>query len=260
MAVFEAPDKFNRSARVLGEADAAEESAAFLIRHTCDSIGLTDLADQEVLDVGCGTKFTQALLNRHLPIKRYVGVDVYGEMIEYLQQHVTDPRFEYHHVDVRNELYNPDAPPMTENTDLGVGGETFDVIWLFSVFTHLSPDDYRKMLKLLRRYVRPDGRLFFTVFIDEFTEGGYGYMDKMKQMLAKADPEVWLAHGEEVPVRDVKPFVDLDREHPLLCAMYSREYAFELIDGTGWYPIALLPPNEHAQHQFVCAPAEVPNP
>jgi hypothetical protein len=29
---------------------------------------------------------------------------------------------------VRNELYNPDGPPMTATSDLGVGDRTFDSI------------------------------------------------------------------------------------------------------------------------------------
>jgi SAM-dependent methyltransferase len=109
MSTFQIPAEFNRSASSLRDAKAAEESALFLIRHACESLGLVDLADCEVLDVGCGTKFTHAFLNHDIPVKRYVGVDVYREMIDFLRANVTDPRFEYHHVNVRNELYNPDA-------------------------------------------------------------------------------------------------------------------------------------------------------
>ena len=84
-----------------------------MAQYVCATLGLRDLADTELLDVGCGTKFTEAFLNDGLAIKRYVGVDVYGEMVEFLQESADDPRFEYFHLDVRNELYNPDAPPMT---------------------------------------------------------------------------------------------------------------------------------------------------
>jgi Methyltransferase domain len=87
----------------------------------------------------------------------YVGVDVYADMIDFLKQNVADPRFGYHHIDVRNERYNPDACPMTDDTDLGVGDRQFDLICLFSVFTHLNPHDYRTMLRLLRRYCGPTG-------------------------------------------------------------------------------------------------------
>ncbi|MGH9227195.1 MAG: class I SAM-dependent methyltransferase [Acidimicrobiales bacterium] len=226
------------------------ESAVLLIRHVCDLLGLTDLSTTDVLDVGCGTRFTQAFLDHGLPIESYVGVDVDREMVELLRENVSDPRFEYHHIDVRNERYNPDAPPMTEHTDLGVGERRFDVILLFSVFTHLAPHDYSTMLRLLRRYVRPDGRLVYTLFIDELTQGGFGFIDRVERGLRAADDT-----GAATPrERHAHPFVDVHPDQPLLCALYSREHAYELIDGTGWRSVELLPPNELAQHHFVCAP------
>jgi SAM-dependent methyltransferase len=249
MATLEIPQRFNRGKHK--RPDAALEGAAFLIRHVCDTLALTDLSDQEVLDVGCGTRFTQAFLEHELPIKSYLGVDVYREMIEFLRENISDPRFEYHHIDVRNCRYNPDAPPMTEGTDLGIGDRTFDVISLFSVFTHFAPDDYTTMLRLLRRYVRPEGRLVYTLFIDELTEGGHGFIDRVESGLRSAsDVDIAAANRE----RRVKPFVDVYPDEPLLCALYSRDHAYELIQGTGWRPVELLPPNEFAQHQFVCVP------
>jgi SAM-dependent methyltransferase len=250
--VLEIPPRFDRSA-YRDQAKAAE-SAAFLLRYVCEILGVDDLGGRDVLDVGCGTKFSQGLINSQLPIGSYVGIDVYGEMIEFLKAHISDPRFEYHHVNVRNELYNPDAPPMTERTDLGVGDRRFDVIWLFSVFTHLAPEDYITMLRLLRRYVRPDGRLFYTVFINELTEGGHGYVDGFYRVLRDNTEGDAVDVDRENERRVVPPFVDVDPEHPLRWALYSREYAHELIEGTGWKPLELLPPVEFAQHQFVCAP------
>lgn len=253
MSTLNIPVKFKRGA--YKDQEKTIESAVFLIRYMCDRLGVANLSGWDVLDVGCGTKFTQAFLDHGLPVGSYAGVDVHAEMIEFLRESVADPRFEYHHVDVRNERYNPDAPPMTEDADLGVGDRRFDLICLLSVFTHLAPHDYRTMLKLLRRYVRPNGRLIYTLLIDELTDGGHGFMDSIDRKLAS-----WADSGSEVDLRvkhaarDVKPFVDLDPDRPLLRALYSREYARELIDGTGWTPLELLPPNEYAQHHFICAP------
>ena len=252
MQVFEIPRRFDRSAGIARA--RIRESARFLLRYTCDQLGIGDLEGKDVLDVGCGTKFSEALLNDGIPIGSYTGVDVFREMVEFLAANVTDPRFAYHHADLRNDLYNPGGAPMSASSDLGVGDRTFDIIWLFSVFTHLNPADYHAMLKVLRRYARSETRLFYTLYIDELTEGGYGYIDwAYRKMNGVAD-------GDAVDVesanqqRSPEPFVDVRPDDPLKRALYSREYAYELIEGTGWKPVDLLPPVEHAQHQFICEP------
>jgi cyclopropane fatty-acyl-phospholipid synthase-like methyltransferase len=245
------PPRLRRSA--ITEEEATVVGAVALLEQLCGLVGVDDLSHCDLLDVGCGVKFTQAILNHDIPIRSYTGVDVYGEMIEFLRANVHDPRFQYHRIDVRNELYNPDAPPMTAESDLGVADRMFDVICLYSVFTHLSPADYVTMLKILRRYIRPEGRLVYTLFVDELTDDGHGLVDFFQRTLSRdgsdrPSPEVAAA------VRQVVPFRDVDPSRPLTYALYSREHAYELIDGTGWEPQQLVPPTEHAQHIFVCRP------
>jgi SAM-dependent methyltransferase len=220
----------------------------------CAHLGLDDLGDSEVLDFGCGVKFTQALINQHIPIKRYVGIDVEPEMIAFLQQHVTDPRFEYHHIDAHSELYNPGGMLLSETTLLPIDGLTFDVICLFSVFTHLAPHDYRTILRLLRRFAKPNGRLFFTLYINERTDGGHGLMDNWHEILSQLPPQELARYVEEhrEDARPIESFRDLDPAQPLNWAVYSERYARELIQNSGWHALSLSPPDEYIQHHFVC--------
>jgi len=44
---------------------------------------------------------------------------------------------------------------LSELTVPEIEGRRFDLICLFSVFTHMVPDDYIAMLRLLRRFVKP---------------------------------------------------------------------------------------------------------
>jgi SAM-dependent methyltransferase len=247
--------EFNRSAR--GNEAWERESALWLLERMCERIGRGDLGDTEVLDMGCGVKFTKALLNEGLPIKRYVGIDVYREMIEHLDGDVDDPRFEYFHVDVKNDLYNPSGEPLTEEFRLPLSDQRFDLICLFSVFTHLPPDDYRAMLKVLRRHVRPDGRLFFTLYVNERTAGGHGLVDGWTRKISGHDAEISAAleARREQGLPAVEPFVDLDPSRPLNWAVYSRDFAYELMEGTGWTPLELSDPDVFIQHHFLCAPA-----
>jgi len=249
------PPRFIRSA--VTDEDATVAGAIELLEELAALAGRPDLADVDLLDVGCGVKFTQAIVNNGLAIASYTGVDVFADMIDYLRVHVDDPRFTYRRIDVRNELYNPVAPPFTVDTDLGVGDRTFDLICLYSVFTHLDPTDYVTMLQVLRPRVRPEGRLAFTVFLDEPTEGGHSLTDFFERMYL----EQAVRDGEELPpIEELRaqhtpvPFLDADPTRPLTWALYSREHALELIDGTGWRVDDVLLPTALHQHLVVCSP------
>jgi SAM-dependent methyltransferase len=248
------PGTFSRSA--VGDERWERESAIWLINRVCEQVGWPDLSETEVLDMGCGIKFTKVFVNEGVPVKRYVGIDVFRDMIEYLKANVGDPRFEYFHVNVKNDLYNPSGEPFTEDLRLPVDGRRFDLICLFSVFTHLPPDDYRAMLKVLRHYVRPEGRLFFTLYINELTAGGHGLIDAWGKKFEGREDEVMAqaAVRRAQGLADIEPFVDLVPSKRLKWAVYSREYAHELIEGTGWRALQLSDPDVYIQHHFVCAP------
>jgi SAM-dependent methyltransferase len=219
----------------------------------CEHLGLDDFSATDVLDVGCGVKMSSTLINEDVPMQRYVGIDVYGEMIDFLRDNVRDPRFAYHHVDLHNDLYNPQGERLTPATRLPVPEAGFDVIWLFSVFTHFVPDDFTAMLQVLRRHIRPSGRLFFSLYVNEETPGGHGFVDALAKLLRER-PE--LMEGRRTPAdeQSTPDFCDFSPTHPLRTALYSRAYATELVEGAGWEPLKLLDPGPYVQHSFVCAP------
>jgi len=247
----EVPGKLRRNRE--RDATAALDAAVWLIDHMSSHIGAEDLGALDVLDVGCGFRFTKAFVERGVPIGHYVGVDAAQEVIDFLRDNVDDARLEFVHLNAHNALYNPTGVPLSELTIPELQGRTFDLICLFSVFTHLAPHDYVAMLKLLRQYAKPETRLFFTVFIDELTEGGFGYMDRVHRAIAE-QPDLVAGNAAETPPEPVD-FADLDPARPLHVAMYSRPYALELIDGTGWRVLDVAPPDRHLQHHIVCAPA-----
>ena len=162
-----------RKGRYRDDQAAAIESAEKNIRTLTHELGVLDLSEKTVLDIGCGVKFTQVFYGRGVPVKQYHGVDVDGPMIDFLESNVHDDRFSYRHIDVYNEMYNKRGTALSPETNIGAGGRKFDVVCLFSVFTHLAPKDYLAMLKLTRRYVDPNGKLVFTTFIDDTIRGNF---------------------------------------------------------------------------------------
>jgi len=214
------PEELHRNAPDV-HVHGPENTGSILMNLVVERLGLKDLSESDVLDVGCGVRFTQAIINREIPIKSYTGVDVHRPLIEYLQREVDDPRLSFSHWNAHNTRYNPTGEKITPESDLPVRG-TFDIIWLFSVFTHLGPSDANALLAILRRHVRPGGALFFSAFIDD----------------------------------TVDSFEDRIPEYPLSHPCYTERYLRELVETNGWSVASVSPPSpEHfIQHYLVCYP------
>ncbi len=237
------PHALRKGARKNNE-KAYVESGRHLLDLMAAKLGLQDFAGTDVLDIGCGTKFTQAVLSHDVPIKSYTGVDVCEEMIAWLSDAVRDSRFSYAAMNTHNEMYNPSGEPLTVDTRLPIEKESFDLICLFSVFTHLAPHDFHAMLAVLRPYIEHEGRLFFTLFINEISPNGHGLMAVLKEKLG-AD---W-----QPPTA---PFTDKKKGEPLVWAVYSREEVYKLMAGTGWEIEQLFDPEDDIQHHIICKPAQ----
>jgi len=113
------------------------------------------------------------------------------------------------------------------------------------------------MLHLLRRAVRPDGRLVFSAFLNDPDDPPV-LAKILEERLASADPAVVSeaqAAIERVAAQKDRGFLDVVPEKPLLQARYDLDFALELIDGTGWRVESVNPPEEHIQHYLICRPA-----
>lgn len=146
-----------------------DDAAAHLLAEMAHKAG-KDLATADVLDIGCGTRFAVGILNKPIPIGSYTGVDVYGQLVDWLRLNVADPRQQFIHWPVRNPEYNPGGKPMEAFPGFPTE-RTFDIVCFFSVFTHLDPADARTMLRFSLPRLRPDGRVFLTAFIADDVEG-----------------------------------------------------------------------------------------
>lgn len=213
-----------------------------LLAYMTEALGLDSLAGCRLLDMGCGTKFTQAILDYDIAIGEYAGVDIYPEMIEFLSGAVKDSRFAFYHMNTHNDMYNPEGEKLSADTRLPLPEGGYDVISLFSVFTHIVPEDYHNMLRVLRPYIKEDGRIIFSLYIEELTHNGHGLIEQVTADIR----DTWQPTG--------KDFYDGIPDKPLQWAIYSRQHALELIENTGWEVEKLCLPNAHVQHHFICRP------
>jgi len=202
-------------------ADGVEHTGESLLRRLARRIGRRNLAALDLLDIGCGVRFTQTLINRHLAFASYTGVEVSLPIVEWLKEHVEtrDERFKFVHWNVHNALYNPQAPRMDSYQSLPVYDD-YDLVMGFSLFTHLAPDDAACMLRLARKAIRGDGFLFFSAFCDD----------------------------------SVYRFEDRTPGKPLVNAYYNRGYLQHLINEANWALVSYEPPASYIMDSFLCQP------
>jgi hypothetical protein len=195
-----------------------EISGGYLLNTLCRRLGWPSLAGKRLLDYGCGVRFTRTILNLGMEIGLYAGVDVNEPAISWLQANVTDPRFRFEALDVKNQMYNPEGPVASDKhllTKLGFTG--FDAACMFSVITHQNPDEAKLTFAMLRESV-PDGVLYFTAMLE---------------------PEID-SYREATP------------DKPGLHSAYNPEFLIEIVETSGWKVQATWERSNFQQPSFLC--------
>jgi SAM-dependent methyltransferase len=145
-----------------------EVSGRIILKSMLKRLGWVSFGDKRVLDFGCGVRFARTIVNLEIEIGHYAGVDTNQEPVRWLQDNVHDSRLAFHHLDMRNPMYNPDGstPNVSALQDLGLN--SFDVACMFSVITHQDPVEAELIFKMLRPIA---DRLYFTALIDDSIDG-----------------------------------------------------------------------------------------
>lgn len=162
-----------------------------------------------VLDVGCGVGSMAKSLTRYLNSQgRYEGFDINKEFIDWLQANVTPkyPNFRFQHVDIWNSSYNPKGKVVASKFKFPYESNSFDIVFLGSVFTHMLPRDLENYFSEIARVLKPSGKCLITYFLltpgrqtindhrlrAGFTDTGNGY-----SVINKAIPEEAVAYKQE---------------------------------------------------------------
>lgn len=122
---------------------------------------------EQVLEIGCGTGRLAAPLSLYLSQGHYTGVDVSAPSIQWAQENLAPLRrnCRFLHLDVRNGMYHPAGAQQAATCRLPFPDESFDLVILFSVFTHMRPEDVRGYLHQICRLLKKDGRCLATFFL-----------------------------------------------------------------------------------------------
>lgn len=126
-------------------------------------------SDSSVLDIGCGCGKTARHLVSDRGVARYVGFDVLKLSIDWSNRFLTPAsqgRFEFHHANLKNEMYNPHGAFSAGEYRFPAGDATVDVAFAASLFTHLLESDCQHYLHETARVLKPGGLAIISVHIE----------------------------------------------------------------------------------------------
>lgn len=121
----------------------------------------------KLLDVGCGVgRLPIGILAQTTSLAGYTGVDVDRFSIKWCEKYLKSGA-DFHVVNVLNRRYNPDGLPLHGDFHFPYRDHGFDVIYLYSVFSHMMPADVTVYLAEFHRLLKPTGTLFLTAFVED---------------------------------------------------------------------------------------------
>jgi ubiquinone/menaquinone biosynthesis C-methylase UbiE len=202
-------------------------------------------SDARILDIGCGFGLMALALDSYLDGSGlYVGLDINRRAINWATRRFSSkPRFAFHHLDVRNGMYNPNGLSSADAVVLPVEPQSFDVVLLKSVFTHMRPHEVRNYLHQVQAVLSPTGTCLATFFLlndaqQTYEASGLSHMtfafgnDEMRYAVRDV-PEIAVAYRDE-SVAEMVDEADLKTEHIYYGSWSGRP------DGLSYQDIALL--------------------
>lgn len=124
--------------------------------------------DSVVLDVGCGIGRNAVALTNYISASgSYHGIDIVKSGINWCNERISTkyPNFKFIHSDILNKHYNKNGSVLASEYKFPFENETFDFIFLTSVFTHMFPTDIKNYMKEISRVLKNNGNCFITFFI-----------------------------------------------------------------------------------------------
>ncbi len=161
--------------------------------------GLTP--EMDVLDVGSGQGRMARPMTDFLK-GRYEGFDIDRSGVEWCQRQYKDvPNFTFHHADVFNARYNKSGQVAAKDFVFPFEDNSFDLVFLTSVFTHMFKDDVENYLAEIARVLKPGGKCLVTWFLlDEISRQSqhpvmqFKYeVDAVSKTTVKSNPEAAIA-------------------------------------------------------------------
>jgi ubiquinone/menaquinone biosynthesis C-methylase UbiE len=142
--------------------EIGEEFLQYFIRLACLK------PNENVLDVGCGIGRMAIPLTKYLNENgSYEGFDIVSRSVDWLRKNITPkyPNFHFQLADIFNKEYNPKGRYSASEYKFPYENESFDFVFLTSVFTHMLPQDMKNYFYEIARVLKKQGKCLITFFL-----------------------------------------------------------------------------------------------
>ena len=173
-----------------------------------------------VLEPGCGcgrnARYIAPLLDPESG--SFAGFDVSKSMIQWCKNHISSayPNCSFDHADIRNSHYNPKGSIEDDEYRFPYRDNQFDIVFMPSVFTHITRTGFEHYLSEICRVLKKDGRLLswhFLLDIDNPHKGG-----KRSKSVVKYDDVSWTSVSR----------------NPAAFMIYDAQYVLHALDIAGF--------------------------
>jgi SAM-dependent methyltransferase len=166
--------------------------AASMLRTLCK---LTP--DSKVLEIGCGCGTNAFGLAEVLKDGNYTGMDIERVSLAAAKANsrLRQKDFQFEFLDIRNGGYNPEGRYLATEYIFPYRDESFDIVFMTSVFTHMLTDEVLNYARQIARVLKPGGCCLLSAYLlDREMKIQFPFTSQEHSWMNEDIPEVAVAY------------------------------------------------------------------